>query len=385
MKRMKGSKLKQKYFSHKEGILLQHQLANHEAYAERRMKIFAFNELQKATNNFDPHKKIGQGVLGSVYRGILPDKTVVAIKKLKVVNAARIVNEVIALSQINHRNVVRLLGCCLQTRKPLLVYEYFSNIGTLYNHTYGRESSPFSLQLRMKIAAEIAAALAYLHSSTSKPIIIHKNVKTMNILLDDKYMVKLTDSGFSPLRGRIKMQRTLGYLDPECLHSNTLTGKSDVYSFGVVLAELITSRRAASPHRPEAERSLAHVFARAIEGDIGDLHEILDEEILVGDIEMVEKVADLAYRCIRERGEERPSMKEVAMELEALRIMAKHPEGMLSFSESPERTEHFVTPPSDAYVVDVRGEGFDDGSSIIRTNAEEIGYRRLQEVDYYLT
>ncbi|XP_024179328.1 wall-associated receptor kinase 3 [Rosa chinensis] len=217
----------------------------------------------------------------------------------------------------------------------------------------------------MKIAVETAAALAYLHSSTSKPVIIHKNVKTMNILLDDKYIVKLTDSGFSPLRGCIKMQRTLGYIEPECLHSNTLIGKSDVYSFGVVLAELITSRRAATPHRPEAERSLAYVFARAIEGDIGDLHEILDEKILVGDIEMVEKVADLAYRCIRERGEERPSMKEVAMEvLEALRIMAKHPEGMLSFSESPERTEHFVTPPSNAYVVDVRGEGFDGGSSL---------------------
>ncbi|XP_004307411.1 PREDICTED: wall-associated receptor kinase 1-like [Fragaria vesca subsp. vesca] len=215
MKRMKGSKLKRKYFSHKEGILLQHQLANHEAYAERKMKIFTFKELQKATNDFDPHKKIGRGVLGSVYQGILPDQTVVAIKKLKVVNAARIVNELIALSQINHRNLVRLLGCCLQTCKPLLVYEYYSNIGTLYNHTYGRQSSPFSLELRMEIAVETAAALAYLHSSTSKPVIIHQNVKTMNILLDDKYMVKLTDSGFSPLRGRTKMQRTLGYLDPE--------------------------------------------------------------------------------------------------------------------------------------------------------------------------
>ncbi|KAM5556099.1 wall-associated receptor kinase 3-like [Rosa sericea] len=382
MKRRKGRKLNQRCFSHNEGILLQ-DLTNHEAYVERRMIIFTLKELQKATNNFSRHEKVGEGVHGSVYRGILPDKTVVAIKKLKVVNSSRIVNEMIALSQINHRNVVRLLGCCLEIRKPLLVYEYFSNVGTLYEHiSYRRESLPFSLELRMKIAVEIAAALAYLHSSTSKPVIIHQNVKAQNILLDNNYMVKLTDSGFTP--PQILMQRTLGYLDPECHRSNKLTEKSDVYSFGVVLAELITRRRAASPHRPEAERSLATLFARAMEGRV--LYQILDDEILnEGNIQIVEKVADLAKRCIRPRGTERPSMKEVALELEALRIMVKHPQGMLSFYESTEKTDHLVTPPSDTYVVDVRCEGFGGGSSSIRTNAEEIGYHRLQEVDYYLT
>lgn len=381
MKRRKFTTLREKFFNENGGLLLRN--------VGRSLAIFTSEELEKATNDFNESQQISEGV----YRGILSDRTVVAINTLnEAKNPAKFVDEMIDLSQNNHRNVVKLLGCCLETYTPLLVYEFISN-DTLYEHIHKirmRGSSPFSLYWRIKAAAETAAALAYLHSSISnKPVIIPQIVDTRNILFYDNYMVKLLlgreyllddEDGRSTL-----VQKTIGYLDPEYIQSSTLTEKSNVYSLGVVLAELLTSQKAVNYERPEGERLLAPVFARAVEG--GTLHRILDDEILKeGNIEMVEKVADLAIRCLRDRGTDRPSMKEVAMELEGLRIMANHPGGILNFSESPQNMTDPLVTPSDAYVVDhVGDEGFDGGSSSVLTNAEAMSCRRLQEVDYYLT
>ncbi|ONI11233.1 hypothetical protein PRUPE_4G094300 [Prunus persica] len=303
-----------------------------------------------------------KGGYGIVYKGILADNKVVAIKKSKVgvpAQKEQFVNEVIVLSQINHRNVVRLLGCCLETPVPLLVYEYITN-GTLFHHIHGKKSkgSSLSWELRLKIAAETAGALAYLHSSTSTPI-IHRDVKAMNILLHDNYTVKVSDFGASRLvpldqtQVTTLVQGTLGYLDPEYFHSNQVTQKSDVYSFGVVLMELLTSKVALSFARPESERNLASLFVCSMEED--GLNRIWDDTLFSeGNIETPKNVANLAKRCVRLKGEERPTMKEVASELEGMRIMAKHTWESSNFC--PEENVHLLWSPSNTYAVDVRGD-----------------------------
>ncbi|PRQ29693.1 putative protein kinase RLK-Pelle-WAK family [Rosa chinensis] len=349
-------KLKERYFKENGGLLLQKQLFHHGGSVET-TRIFTAEELEKATNNYHESRVLGEGGYGTVYKGILLDNKVVAIKKSKIAAPAQsdqFVNEVIVLSQINHRNIVRLLGCCLETETPLLIYEFITN-GTLYEHIH-KKRSLLSLELRMKIAAETAGALAYLHSSTSMPI-IHRDVKAMNILLDDNYTAKVADFGASRLipLGQTELETlvlgTFGYLDPEYLQSNQLTEKSDVYSFGVVLLELITSKVALCTNR-----CLASIFISAMEE--GWLDQILDDNIVNdGNMEMVKLVANLAKRCLSVKGQERPTMKEVAMELEGMRMMAKHP-WRKNADFCPEENESLLSSlDANTHVVDIRGDG----------------------------
>ncbi|XP_057442736.1 wall-associated receptor kinase 2-like [Lotus japonicus] len=329
--RRKLIKLKEKFFNENGGFILLQQLRAREDSSQS-AQIFTEDELKKATSNYDEGLIIGRGGYGIVFKGILSDKRIVAIKKSRIADKSQIeqfINEVVVLSQINHRNVVKLLGCCLETEVPLLVYEFVSN-GTLHDfiHSEGKVDN-VTWKTRLRIAAEAAGALSYLHSAASVPI-IHRDVKGANILLDDAYTAKVSDFGASRLvpldqtNIATMVQGTIGYLDPEYMQTQQLTEKSDVYSFGVVLVELLTGEKPISFDRPEEKRSLAMHFLSCLKED--RLFEVVQVEIMNEENKQeIKEVAILAARCLRLRGDERPSMKEVTMELEGLRLIEKHP------------------------------------------------------------
>ncbi|KAF8006409.1 hypothetical protein BT93_K0648 [Corymbia citriodora subsp. variegata] len=354
-KKMKLIKLKEQYFKQNGGLLLQQQLDEPDKITKA-TKIFSAEELEKATDSYHDSRIVGRGGYGTVYKGLLPNDMVVAIKKSKLVDRSQIeqfINEVIVLSQINHRNVVKLLGCCLETEVPLLVYEFLNN-GTLFDHIHDpKNSSKLSWKTRLRIASETAGVLSYLHSIASIPI-IHRDIKSANILLDANHTAKVSDFGASKLIPLDQMQLftmvqgTWGYLDPEHLHTSQLTEKSDVYSFGVVLVELLTGKKALSFDRSEEERSLAMYFLSSLKND--KLFQIVEEVIANEGInEQVREVANLAKRCLTIKAEERPTMREVAIELERLRAMANH-SGVSSTNVNQEETVHLPREKTDAYM-----------------------------------
>ncbi|KAL3634712.1 hypothetical protein CASFOL_021766 [Castilleja foliolosa] len=331
-KRRRMIKMRQKFFIQNGGMLLQEQhIRRSDGSSLDTTRIFSESELQKATDNFNNNMIIGQGGFGTVYKGLLTDKRIVAIKKSKAVDPKQIdqfINEVKVLSKISHRNVVKLLGCCLETQVPLLVYEFVSN-GTLFEHVHNKaKARSLSWDLRLKLATETASVLSYLHSYASTPI-IHRDVKTANILLDHTFTAKVSDFGGSKLVPSDQtqlctiVQGTLGYLDPEYMQTTQLTEKSDVYSFGVVLVELLLGRKALSYDTLEGQKSLAQIFLSAMKQN--QLFQVLDDNVArEGYKERVMKVAELAKNCLNVKGDDRPSMKEVAIELDSLRVGVEH-------------------------------------------------------------
>ncbi|XP_027086318.1 wall-associated receptor kinase-like 1 [Coffea arabica] len=294
-------------------------------------KLYTAKELSNATDNFNENRILGQGGQGTVYKGMLNDGKIVAIKRAKNVNDMRFeefVNELVLLSQVNHRNVVKLLGCCLQTEVPLLVYEFIPN-GTLHSliHNQNEVEFPFTWNLRLRIATEIAGALAYLHSQISVPI-LHRDVKSSNVLLDEKYIAKVSDFGTSRSIEVDKthlttgVKGTFGYLDPEYFQTSQYTEKSDVYSFGVVLVELLTRQKPIS----SAQTAEAHDGVSLVDRFIKSMNQnslqmILDPQILDERNENeVVLVAKLARRCLNSTGKTRPTMKEILTELESTKL-----------------------------------------------------------------
>ncbi|KAL5538367.1 hypothetical protein UlMin_045942 [Ulmus minor] len=366
LKKRKLIQMKEKLFQQNGGLILQQQLFHQRGSAET-AKIFTAEELKKATNNYDETRVLGQGGYGTVYKGVLTDEKVVAIKKSKIGNQSQIeqfINEVVVLSQINHRNVVKLLGCCLETEVPLLVYEFITN-GTLSDHVHEKNiHSSLPWEMRLKIGTETAGAIAYLHSSTVMPI-IHRDIKSTNILLDENYTAKVADFGASRLipldqtQLTTLVQGTLGYLDPEYFQTSQLTEKSDVYSFGVVLAELLTGEKALSFDKQECNRNLAMQFISSMKEEL--LLQILDKNLIIdGKVEQIKAVANVALSCLRVRGADRPTMKEVAGELEGLKYKGVHPRRKDHDLLSSEETEYLLQPS----LLSVE-EGRNGGSSTI--------------------
>ncbi|KAL5540649.1 hypothetical protein UlMin_042841 [Ulmus minor] len=350
LKKRKLIQMKEKLFQQNGGLILQQQLFHQRGSAES-ARIFTAEELKKATNNYDETRVLGQGGYGTVYKGVLTDNKVVAIKKSKIGNQSQIeqfINEVVVLSQINHRNVVKLLGCCLETEVPLLVYEFITN-GTLSDHVHEKNiHSSLPWEMRLKIGTETAGAIAYLHSSTVMPI-IHRDIKSTNILLDENYTAKVADFGASRLipldqtQLTTLVQGTLGYLDPEYFQTSQLTEKSDVYSFGVVLAELLTGEKALSFDKQECNRNLAMQFISSMKEEL--LLQILDKNLIIdGKVEQIKAVANVALSCLRVRGADRPTMKEVAGELEGLKYKGVHPRRKDHDLLSSEETEYLLQP-----------------------------------------
>ncbi|XP_061982773.1 wall-associated receptor kinase-like 8 [Populus nigra] len=326
VKKRKNIELKKKFFKRNGGLLLQQQLSSSDGSIQK-TKIFTSKELEKATDRFNDNRILGQGGQGTVYKGMLADGMIVAVKKSKMVDEEKLeefINEVVILSQVNHRNVVKLLGCCLETEVPLLVYEFIPN-GNLFEYIHDQKKEfEFSWEMRLRIATEVARALSYLHSAASIPV-YHRDMKSTNILLDEKFRAKVSDFGTSrsiaidQTHLTTHVQGTFGYLDPEYFQSSQFTGKSDVYSFGVVLAELLSGQKPISYERPEDRRSLATHFILLMEEN--KIFDILDERLVGQDREEeVIAVANLARRCLNLNGRKRPTMREVAIELEQIRL-----------------------------------------------------------------
>ncbi|CAL5372256.1 unnamed protein product [Camellia sinensis] len=325
MKKINDKKRKENFFKRNGGFLLQHKLSSCDG--SEKIKLFDSKELEKATDHYHEDRILGQRGQGTVYKGMLSDGRIIAVKKSKVIDNGQVeqfINEVVILSQIVHRNIVKLLGCCLETNVPILIYEFIPN-GTLSQHIHDpNEEFPLSWEMRFQIATEVAGALSYLHYAASIPI-YHRDMKSTNILLDNKYKAKVSDFGTSTsidvdnTHLTTRVQGTFGYLDPEYFQSSQFTDKSDVYSFGVVIVELLSGQKPISSTRSQENRSLVTHFMELMEENC--LLEILDPRILKdGRIEEMIAVAHLAKRCLNLNGKKRPTMKDVTVELEGIRM-----------------------------------------------------------------
>ncbi|KAG6482959.1 wall-associated receptor kinase 2-like isoform X2 [Zingiber officinale] len=317
--RRKLEKIKRRYFEEHGGLDLKKKMKEEQNLTFR---IFAIKELEKATNNFDDKQILGEGGNGIVYKGVLEDKCIVAIKKPKLIDESLkrcFGNETLILSRINHDNIVKLLGCCLEIEMPMLVYEFVPN-GTLSHLIHKiKNQSRVSLDTRLRIAYQSATALEYLHMEASP-----------SILLDNDYNAKVSDFGASKLIPKDEqqfatlVQFTHGYIDPECLQTYELTYKSDVYSFGVVLLELFTGKKAISFEGPEEQRNLVTTFALFMNEN--RVFDIFDNQVKEeSNMEFIQELSELIKRCLYLKGEDRPEMKEVVEELHTLRRFMQHP------------------------------------------------------------
>ncbi|XP_047323894.1 putative serine/threonine-protein kinase-like protein CCR3 [Impatiens glandulifera] len=308
-----------------------------------RAEEFSFQDLSDATNNFSPENKIGAGSFGVVYRGKLSDGREVAIKRGDTEEQAKkfqekesaFDSELAFLSRLHHKHLVGLVGYCEEKDERLLVYDYMKN-GALYDHLHSKDNTQKdssvlnSWKMRISVSLDAARGIEYLHNYAVPPI-IHRDIKSSNILLDSNWTARVSDFGLSLLGPQpdgefrpIKAAGTVGYIDPEYYGLNVLTAKSDVYGLGIVLLELLTGKRAIFKIGGEPTSVVDFAVPAIVIGEMGS---VLDPR--VGrpegiEAEAVELVAYAAVQCVNREGRDRPTMSDMVTNLERALGMLDH-------------------------------------------------------------
>ncbi|CDP04034.1 unnamed protein product [Coffea canephora] len=318
------------------------------------VKEFTYEEMVSATKNFDSSCVVGQGGYGKVYKGILADETVVAIKRAQegsLQGEKEFLTEIELLSRLHHRNLVSLVGYCDEEGEQMLIYEFMSN-GTLRDNISGKSKEPRTFAMRLRIALGSAKGILYLHTEANPPI-FHRDIKASNILLDSKLTAKVADFGLSrlapvpdvegmlPAHVSTVVKGTPGYLDPEYFLTHKLTDKSDVYSLGVVFLELLTGMHPIS-HGKNIVREVNIAYRS------GMIFSVIDDSMGSYPSECVEKFINLALKCCLEEPDARPSMAEVVRELESIWLMMPESDTILvdSLVTDPGKVETTTTPSS---------------------------------------
>ncbi|CAL9054363.1 unnamed protein product [Musa banksii] len=291
-------------------------------------RLFSFEELTKCTNNFSEANVLGTGSYGKVYRGALDDGQLIAVKRAQqgsLQGEHEFKTEIEMLSRVHHRNLVGLVGFCFDHNEQILVYEYIPN-GSLRDSLSGKSGVHLDWKKRLRISLDAARGLTYLHE-LANPRIIHRDVKSNNILLDHHLNAKVSDFGLcKPLNDDLKgyittqVKGTMGYLDPEYYMTQHLTEKSDVYSFGVLLLELVTARKPI-----ERGRFIVREVRNAINKspDLHDLRELLDPAVCINStLPGLDRFVELAMKCVEDSSADRPWMSEVAKEIENIMVLA---------------------------------------------------------------
>ncbi|KAM0961901.1 hypothetical protein ACFX2I_021097 [Malus domestica] len=287
---------------------------------------FTYEELMEITNGFSRQNVLGEGGFGCVYKGWMPDGRVVAVKQLKAGSGQgekEFRAEVEIISRVHHRYLLSLVGYCISEQQRLLIYEFVPN-KTLEHHLHGAGMPVLEWTKRLKIALGSAKGLAYLHEDCH-PKIIHRDIKSANILLDDAFEAQVADFGLAKLTNDMnthvstRVMGTFGYMAPEYANSGKLTDRSDVYSFGVVLLELVTGRKPVDPTRPLGDESLVEwarpLLIQALE--TGDLSELVDPRLEKHYVEgEMFRMIEAAAACVRHSALKRPRMAQVVRALD---------------------------------------------------------------------